>query len=631
MFHVSPHERRPQSPAFGNARQIEPDRETRAPGQGPRALRFRLFLALLAVGCHPDDGRQTQVGSVHQAQVTSNYYSFVADTVLGALAPATRTGDLATKAPADLGVPNNTNTYQTIIFVKGSTSPGDGRGGNFYWDAGTCTDDGADTIVPHNPPVSIGSTGPCWRRQATERRGQMNAGVFHLKDYVNPASCDSSGSNCDLKPAFDEAMAECNALRTAQGDTAGFKGCVLLVPEGTHRLSGTVELCRSYVIRGEGLWRQSLTTIIADHSAFYMRGFQYCQDSSTNHGQGGRSLISGLQIAGSNDQTNPGGVNYNEGTIGIRMEDGGMVENVSVSGFVIGIRIKGFHQALGTNANVWALTNVDASENRFAGIYVNGADGNAGTAAHVMANTNCKRGNYWKDQMIGGDPAVGWGCAGVIDSSQLGNAWIGVHTMDTADTTMTPPRPYQGYYFAGGADTANVCLGCYMEGGQLPGHMDSATNIFGGNSQWEGGGFALQGGVVSKLVIRNYSDPKYRLELTFGNEPGVAFRVWRYAGTCSQSSSNAGTDCSADSQCTGGGSCQGIGTLKSEVSLQYDSYIKGYGFHINNLQSSNFGVMNFLAEDGTSYPGLSDLQKNKLHLQPTFLANCGFSSICGAP
>ena len=78
------------------------------------------------------------------------------DTVLGAVPPGTRTGDLATKTSVVLGA--------TMVVAKGCVAPGDGGGGVFFWDPGTGPqnrDNGGTIIVPNGV---IGSVGPCWRR-----------------------------------------------------------------------------------------------------------------------------------------------------------------------------------------------------------------------------------------------------------------------------------------------------------------------------------------------------------------------------------------------------------------------------------------------------------------------------------
>jgi parallel beta-helix repeat protein len=67
------------------------------------------------------------------------------DTVLGAMPPATRTGDLATNNSSGVG-------NAVLVVAKGCVTKGDGGGGLFYWDTSSTTgDDGGTIIVPSNP------------------------------------------------------------------------------------------------------------------------------------------------------------------------------------------------------------------------------------------------------------------------------------------------------------------------------------------------------------------------------------------------------------------------------------------------------------------------------------------------
>jgi hypothetical protein len=649
-------------------------------------------MVLLIWGCNEPDRQPNVV--IQQAAVTSNYQSAMADTVLGALAPTRTMGDLATKKPSQLKT-GYSDSIDTIVFVKGLITPGDGGGGNFYWDWTTsaCIDDGQNTIlVGTSPPSAIGGTGSgCWRRQVNGgvngsgqmstgggpiAVGQMDAGVFRLKNYVKPADCiDDMGhpANCDLKPAFDAALAACDALRTSQGDsppTAGFRGCVFLLPEGKFRLKGTVELCRMHVIRGDSFWNGNAATQITAYQspAFWMHGYAYCQNTQNSpRGQGGRSHIVGLEIDGL--QSTDGSVPV----LGIKMEDQGVLENVKVTNFVIGIKIAAdttVSPPARANANQWRLTNVSSESNRFAGIFVEGYDVNAGLALGVTANGNCDDkstagtmtaghgGNYWKDQAIDGRPALGY-CAGIIDKSYLGNTWVGTHVQDSIDTSTTPPTLFEGYHFDGGYYQSSVCLGCYSETGQRTNYMQSGANIFGGYSNWYGPGFWLHSNVVSSLKIENTLNPAYKLTLDFGlNADNAAWRLSRSPGKCSQNSGNPGAPCSANNYCTGAGTCQYLGVCgassgnpgalcssnldctnqgacgfagyTSELSLQWDDYIKGYGFHVNGVGSGTFGALNFLME--TNSLGLQGFWPPKAYLQPTFTVGCSSQNVCaGGP
>lgn len=126
------------------------------------------------------------------------------------------------------------------------------------------------------------------------------------------------------------------------------------------------------------------------------------------------------------------------------------------------------------NANNWKIDGVRSMGNGLHGLFVDGADVNAGVATRLDCSSN-----------------GGWG---IYDSSFLGNTYVGCHT---ASNTL-------GAYKADGLNAQNVFLGCYSEGGQ-PASDANATSLFIGGSHGAGftttttswilgGGFGVRSG-----------------------------------------------------------------------------------------------------------------------------------------
>jgi hypothetical protein len=92
------------------------------------------------------------------------------------------------------------------------------------------------------------------------------------------------------------------------------------------------------------------------------------------------------------------------------------------------------------NVNQWYAQRVNVFKNGGHGVYLDGGDANAGTGVNIDAISN---GGY-----------------GILDSSFLGNTYIGCHTSANGNDTSG------GAYKAEGANLHSVFIGCYAEVGQ---------------------------------------------------------------------------------------------------------------------------------------------------------------------
>ena len=152
-------------------------------------------------------------------------------------------------------------------------------------------------------------------------------------------------------------------------------------------------------------------------------------DGSNNSANGSRMECIGVTSAGGTAAVD--GVLIRAGNI--------YLENVWTFSFKRdGIRIRaavGGGGELEGNGNLWSLQNINSELNGGNGLFVDGADSNAGTAINVNGSLN-----------------LGWG---IYDSSFLGNTYIGCHT---DGNTLGP-------YKTDGPNAANMFIGCYTETG----------------------------------------------------------------------------------------------------------------------------------------------------------------------
>jgi hypothetical protein len=146
-------------------------------------------LAATSYANHVEAEEFSEVLACNAQALTGTKLAWV-DTVLGAFAPATRTGDLATKDSASIG-------NAVMVFAKGCVTAGDGGGGLFYWDSSSSTgDDGGTIIVPSGG-------GGRWRRMFG---GAISVMWFGAKGN-GTAGAGTSGDQSSILRALAAAIA----------------------------------------------------------------------------------------------------------------------------------------------------------------------------------------------------------------------------------------------------------------------------------------------------------------------------------------------------------------------------------------------------------------------------------------
>lgn len=279
-----------------------------------------------------------------------------------------------------------------------------------------------------------------------ELLGKIGRGVpLTLQDFGAVAD-----DTTDCLPAWDAAMTALQALANA-GTNDYYKSAPrLFIPAGDYYFSGSVKVkVASLIIEGEGSFYFGPATkfrfpagchgFIFDHA--YTTGGVY--DGGAVHGAGDWSVIRNIAVVGPMS----GSGNYD----GIHSRVRILVDRCCTQGWArAGIAFIAAAGSGGTtegNANCWQIIGGRHDYNKVAGIYVEGADTNAGLCLGADVSFN---GQY-----------------GIYDNSFLGNTYVGCHA------------EYNGLGISGYVGTTNNTTSCVHKGGYLytvmPGQAANAS------------------------------------------------------------------------------------------------------------------------------------------------------------
>ena len=366
---------------------------------------------------------------------------------------------------------------EAVVVMKGHTVPGDGGGGVFYWDAAdqTSADNEGTIVVPDAPRVG------CWKRMVD---GPWSVRWFGAKG-------DGTTDDTGAFHAAMEAMTDAKGMLLPPGSAAPAgqftpsAGNKLVVPPGVY-LIGDVRIQRSIWLEGfatAGWEPATILRVLPGHNGLVVEDFA---TSSTLPPTSGRwTIISNLCIRGANAATLDGivvkahAVKVQNCFIQTMGRNGITIRNDWDSRTDVAVP--------SINCNNWQIENctintcgLDTSrpEAERCGLYVNGADANAG----LCTGTDFHQCGAW----------------GVLDSSFLGNAYVGCH--------FAAPG---GAFKLDDPNNASTFLGCYVEGGSDVSVVGNPTFV---------GGFAT--GAVSGLPTQRVGSARSRLYFVDDNHRG---------------------------------------------------------------------------------------------------------------
>lgn len=338
-----------------------------------------------------------------------------------------------------------------------------------------------------------------------------------------------------------------NACIAAAGPSGDPNGGALYFPRGVYKLQNPIDLVKRMVIYGDGMTNTwfymdpGTTGVIVryaceggpctsnrgDLSVIHDVGFEYALNASpwvanqavglgyVAYGSTGPSNLSLTQVfrvttAGTTASTEPTWGSANEGdfvTDGtvtwqaiavacIRLNSRATIRNVMCdrsSGNGILIEASTPFK----NANSWFLDNVYLQQARLNGMYVQGADTNAGLALATHSGSN----RLW----------------GIYDNSFLGNTYEGCSTEANG----------LGAYAMVGAAATNILNGCYSEGGQPPTQLKGFSMAVGG---LHGAGWSDDSGAFRMSPGNNFETSSGGIHFRDLSAPSGAHIDMPYAG-----------------------------------------------------------------------------------------------------
>jgi hypothetical protein len=380
----------------------------------------------------------------------------------------------------------------------------------------------------------------------------VDRGVFKLEQYVRSSDCDANGRNCDLYPAFQTAMAACSSLRLKQNNNVqNDVGCVYLIPEGKHRLTRTVKLCRQNTIRGTGTWNPNSSTVIwSDDTAFWIRSAPDC--GAANLGTNANTTMTGVSLQASFvAQANAYGnctargtcaeLGVPEGTpctttdtcgvFGVLADSTFTLEHMSIQSYTQAIHAFCSSGGFNNNCNLWSLQHIWVSATEHSGIFIRGLDANSGIGHRLNVSEACANGTVWNAREIWKNPAPQEDCAGIHDRSFLGNTWIGIHTTSIRDIVQNPQVAFHSYKMDGEV-ARTVCIGCYAEHDSLKIEAQPGTTFIGADAKHSIYDSAdnmtkylhIDGQILSPFAVRNFTDLNNRVVVLVGATPGAVIQ-----------------------------------------------------------------------------------------------------------
>lgn len=333
--------------------------------------------------------------------------------------------------------------------------------------------------------------------------------VVSVMDFIpqsEQANIQAGTSTYDCLAAFQNAI---KCAPTGLDTTFYQQGVTVNVPPGKYYLSDTLKIDRNIVLRGAGAPYANCNGISQLVFADNKDGI-LCVDyrDSPSNKQGTGLVIENLHLS-------PKNIGGTVGS-GISLKTTARIFNVTCVFFgEHGIKIDASTSySPASNANLWEIHSCTLDSNGQHGLYVKGADANAGAGYNINAVNN-----------------GGWG---IYDSSFLGNTYVGCHTANNTS----------GSYKSDNANARNIFVGCYSEADQPTASVVQPSMIVGGlhaagygaNDPVLDSGGSTYGGLLSNA---NFSTGLMNLGVGQPNTSGTGLKHLDTSGSYSWTFSKA--------------------------------------------------------------------------------------------
>ena len=290
------------------------------------------------------------------------------------------------------------------------------------------------------------------------------------------------GYECDITTELQQVIDSCEIDRVENN-------CHIKLSAGHFRVTNPIELCGSQQIEGLS---SDHTFVKTSTTGFHMPPWEQCANANRRVNQGPVKL-SGLDISPS--------ITNNDGE-GIRSEHTIRIDDAIIHGYGVGIAIiANVSSNPKSNANIWAIDNTRIYNTAHAGLYIDGEDTNAGNSRGVyLTGPHC----YDPNPLISRFGT----CAGVVESSFLGNTHIGLHVAGT--TNGYPPVRCDG------PNGRNTFIGLYTELNQDACIISPKSVSIGGINNCQGAGYVQHGTEINRATFVNRNDPNHPVSLHLG-------------------------------------------------------------------------------------------------------------------
>lgn len=335
--------------------------------------------------------------------------------------------------------------------------------------------------------------------------------VVNLNDFLSnaqKADIAAGTMSVDCSSAWDAAVASFPEQSTAALEGTAYSNAgTLILPAGSIYFASTRNIERNLHIRGgSGPDGNSFgaTRLVFEANTNGLVVHRYNTGSSGKGGDG--SIIENVSVLTKSYAQSGSAIPTGTGS-GIWLRARATLRNITTAGFAeYGVKIIASAGAGGVdegNANCWKIENLRTIQNRLDGLFVDGADANAGIATGVDASSNLGRGIY--------------------DSSFLGNTYVGCHT---ASNTLAP-------YKTDNVNARCAFVGCYTEGGQPVSEVISPSIFIGGANDFGTTGTGVSSG-ISDVGLRIPDGSVTQPSIARAADPGTGFYgtstgVLRYA------------------------------------------------------------------------------------------------------
>lgn len=308
-----------------------------------------------------------------------------------------------------------------------------------------------------------------------------------------PAVIDDYPIVCNIAPAIERIQKHCKENYKRMWPNMNRISCSIRVPKGPFELLTPAKFCTPIDIRGAGGSFNAAQTVIRtpcgqDALVFYTKG----QDCPGGEWGSGGSVVEDIAVAAYNRCT---GTSSSALSAGVRIRTAQMiVRNVWANGYVNGFRLEGEFN-LGRNADLNTLDNIDATNSKHAGLYIDGGAANTGLIVAYNGVHNCQDGEAWNKH-----PEMrSAGCSDIAELSFLGNTFIATHAANAKDKKTGTTFP--GYRVESNSGLA-VWLNPYTEGPGTPASTSQySTLVLGGLTKWEGNGWHMRLGQLNRLRV----------------------------------------------------------------------------------------------------------------------------------